>query len=231
MENTKVTYTPISEVIRERLIASGTRFYANDNISSAIHSEEEMKQLQDEVEGKMMQVLRSLVIDVEQDHNSHDTARRVAKMFIREIYSGRYMEAPRITSFPNAKNLDEMYTSGPITVRSACSHHMQSIIGKCWIGVIPGEDVIGLSKFNRVVDWFATRGQIQEEMTVQIADFLEGMIKPKGLAVVIKATHGCMICRGVKESTEASMTTSVMRGKLLENPAARAEFFQLAKVE
>lgn len=219
-------YRP-SQTIRARLISAGKPFKANDNISEAILDEMEMLELQKEVEARAMDLLKALVIDIEGDHNSKETARRVAKMFIREIYSGRYVAAPRVTSFPNAGHLDEMYTTGPITVRSSCSHHMQSILGKCWIGVIPGDNVVGLSKFNRIVDWFATRGQIQEEMTVQIADYLEEIIMPKGLAVVIKATHGCMICRGVKESLDAAMTTSVMRGKLLENYAARAEFFKL----
>lgn len=224
------TMKPISQVIRERLQASGVPFFANDNIGVHI-TEGERAALQSEVEGKVQEMLRSLVIDVDNDHNSRETAKRVAKMYIQEIYSGRYHEAPRITSFPNAKKLDEMYTTGPITVRSACSHHMQSITGKCWIGIIPGEDVIGLSKFNRVVEWFASRGQIQEEMTVQIADHIEKLVKPSGLAVVIKATHGCMICRGVKETAEASMTTSVMRGKMFDNHAARAEFFHLADIK
>lgn len=220
----------MSQTIRKRLQAVGIPFFANDNIGPYIN-EYERKALQLEVEEKVQDMLRSLVIDVDNDHNSRETAKRVAKMYIQEIYSGRYEEAPRITSFPNAKSLDEMYTTGPISVRSACSHHMQSIIGKCWIGIIPGEDVIGLSKFNRVVDWFASRGQIQEEMTVQIADHIEKLVKPSGLAVVIKATHGCMICRGVKETADAAMTTSVMRGKLFENHAARAEFFSLADIK
>lgn len=223
-------YVPISQVIRKRLIDSGVNFFANDHIGHLI-TEHERAALQEEVEGKVHSLLESLVIDVEHDHNSHGTAKRVAKMFINEIYAGRYHPQPRITSFPNAKHLDEMYTTGPITLRSSCSHHMLSVTGKCWIGVIPGENVIGLSKFNRIVEWFAARGQIQEELTVQIADHIEELVKPRGLAVVIKATHGCMVCRGVKEPANAAMTTSVMRGKLLENPAARAEFFQLAKVE
>lgn len=221
---------PISEVIRQRLLAADAKFFANDNIADYI-AKGDLELLQSEVETKMQEVLYSLVIDVDKDHNSHGTAKRVAKMFIHEVFAGRYHQAPRVTSFPNAKDLDEMYTTGPISVRSSCSHHMLSVTGKCWIGVIPGEEVIGLSKFNRIVDWFASRGQIQEEMTVQIADFLEELIRPKGLAVVIKATHGCMICRGVKEPADAAMTTSVMRGKLLEVPAARAEFFQLAGVK
>jgi GTP cyclohydrolase I len=221
---------PMSQIIRERLVAAGVPFFANDNISEHI-TENERTILQEEVEGKVRDMLNSLVIDIENDHNSMDTAKRVAKMYVQEIYSGRYQLPPRITSFPNAKSLDEMYTSGPISVRSVCSHHMQSVIGKCWVGVIPGEDVIGLSKFNRVVEWFASRGQIQEEMTVQIADHIEKLVKPRGLAVVIKATHGCMICRGVKESADAAMTTSVMRGKLFDNYAARAEFFQLINLK
>lgn len=216
--------------LTNRLKQTSTPFHANDNIHSIFSSEQELDALQVEVTARAEHFLRGLLIDVDSDHNTKGTAKRMAKMYLREVFKGRYLEAPVITDFPNAMNLDELYTSGPITIRSSCSHHFAPIIGKCWIGIIPGERVIGLSKFNRIVDWYASRGQIQEEMTIQIADFIEKQIKPKGLAVVIKATHTCMTHRGVKETLEANMSTSVMRGAFREDNKARAEFFSLAGI-
>jgi GTP cyclohydrolase I len=150
-------------------------------------------------------------------------------MLLHETFGGRYAPMPRLTSFPNAKHLDELYLTGPIAVRSTCSHHLMPITGECWIGVIPGEEVIGLSKFNRLVDWVMSRGQIQEEATVQIADLLEDLLKPKGLAVVVKAQHHCMTHRGVKAHDDSVMTTSVMRGYMRDKPEARAEFLSLLR--
>lgn len=175
-------------------------------------------------------LMKELYIDAPNDHNTRGTAMRVAKMYVTEVMKGRYDPQPDITAFPNALRLDELYTTGPITVRSMCSHHLVPIIGKAWIGIIPGEDtVIGLSKFNRLVDWVFSRPQIQEEASIQLADILEEIAKPKGLAVVVKATHMCMTWRGVRESQDAVMTTSVIRGAIKDVPAARAEFFSLIR--
>lgn len=220
---------PISSVLRARLQAGGSPFAANDNIAHVIQGNYELAALEQEVEDRMQDLLRALVIDTANDHNTRETAKRVAKMYLREVFKGRYLPAPDVTSFPNAKFLDEIYTCGPITVRSACSHHLVPIVGKCWIGVIPGERVIGLSKFNRIVEWVASRPQIQEELSVQIADYIENEIEPLGLAVVIKATHMCMTWRGVREPQESTMTNSVMRGYFRDNDSAKAEFMQLIK--
>lgn len=209
-----------------RLRTSGLPFKANDNISDVIF-EHEIPILQAEVERRAEHFLRGLVIDLENDHNTVGTAHRIAKMYLNEVFKGRYLPAPAITDFPNAKGLDEMYMTGPITIRSACSHHFVPIIGKCWIGIVPGDRVIGLSKFNRIVDWIASRPQIQEELVMQIADFIDDTIRPKGLAVVIEATHMCMTWRGVKEPMAAKMTTNVMRGVFRDKPEARAEFMSL----
>jgi GTP cyclohydrolase I len=217
----------IIDVLLARLAKSGTPFFANDNVSSAFHSEEDIQRLQDEVAKRAEHFLRGLLIDVDNDHNTKGTAARIAKMYVREVFKGRYLPPPAITSFPNAKKLDEMYISGPITIRSACSHHFVPIIGKCWIGIIPSENVIGISKFNRIVDWVASRPQIQEELVIQIADFIEKEIQPVGLAVVVEATHMCMTWRGVKESMESKMTNSVMRGAFRTDGAARTEFLAL----
>ena len=172
--------------------------------------------------------MESLIIDTKYDHNTIETAQRVAKMYLNEVFKGRYHKQPKVTDFPNAKNLDQIYTVGAISVRSACSHHLVPIIGKCWIGVIPSDRVIGLSKFNRIVDWVMSRPQIQEEAAIQLADTIEKLIKPKGLAVIIKAKHQCMTWRGVKDN-DTEMVTSVMRGIFRDTAEARSELMDLFK--
>lgn len=214
--------------ITNRLREHGVPFVANANIAEHLLPGE-LDTLQVEVEHRAQALLESLLIDTKNDHNTNGTAKRMAKMYLREVFAGRYLPQPRLTDFPNVGRLDELYVTGPITVRSACSHHFCPIMGKAWIGVVPGEKVIGLSKFNRLVEWLCSRPQIQEEMVVMVADALERIVKPKGLAVVIEATHSCMTWRGVKESGDAVMTTSVMRGAMRDKPEARAEFLSLIK--
>ena len=138
-----------SEIIKARLNESKKRYYCNDNISEAMEGIN-FDDLVNEVAEKMQGVLESLVIDTENDHNTHDTARRVAKMFVRETFGGRYSPEPAVTAFPNANAYDEVYVTGPITIRSTCAHHFQGIKGRAYIGVFPGKNVIGLSKFNRI---------------------------------------------------------------------------------
>jgi len=206
-------------------LALGRSFAANDTIGHLIEPGEQ-EELEEEVAGHVRALLDALVIDRQHDHNTQDTARRVAKMLIRESMAGRYTECPAITDFPNARGLDEIYTVGPITVRSMCSHHLVPIVGQAWLGIIPTERVIGLSKFTRLVGWVMARPQIQEEATVQIADLLEEALKPRGLALVVKAEHLCMTWRGVRDAGTA-MVTSVMRGAFRDKEAARAEFLSL----
>jgi GTP cyclohydrolase IA len=215
----------LSTKIAQRLRENNVRFFCNDNISNHI-TEEERAALQDEVEQNMQKVLSSMVIDTDNDHNTKETAHRVAKMFMNEIFGGRYDEIPKVTAFPNANSYDELYVTGPITVRSTCAHHFQPIKGKCYIGVFPGKKVIGLSKFNRIVEWIASRPQIQEEMTTQIADAIEAATEAAGIAVLVQAEHGCMTNRGVKEH-DSDMTTSVLRGTLRESIEQRQEFFSI----
>ena len=219
--------TPISVRIRERVQAAGRSFNANDNIADFIEPGE-MDLLLDEVEAKMQGVLDSMVIDTEGDHNTQSTARRVAKMYLGEVFKGRYVNAPTITEFPNAEHLNELMIVGPITVRSACSHHFCPVIGKIWIGVMPNEhtNVIGLSKYARLVDWVMGRPQIQEEAVVQLADLIMEKTQPDGLAVVMEASHFCMSWRGVREM-DSKMINSVMRGVFLTNPTLRREFLSL----
>jgi len=173
-------------------------------------------------------VLESLVIDTESDHNTQHTARRIAKMYLTEIFRGRYSLMPTITEFPNLEHLNELMIVGPITVRSACSHHLCPIIGKVWIGVMPNEhsNLIGLSKYTRLCDWLMSRPQIQEEAVARLADLLQERIHPDGLAIVMEADHFCMQWRGVKD-TESKMINSVMRGSFLKDANLRREFLAL----
>lgn len=219
--------TPVSVKIRQRLAAAERRFYANDNIAEFIEPGE-LELLLDEVESKMQTVLDSLVIDTHNDHNTHNTARRVAKMYLNEVFRGRYVTAPAITEFPNAKHLNELMIVGPITVRSACSHHLCPVMGKIWIGVLPNKDtnVIGLSKYARLVDWIMGRPQIQEEAIIQLADLIVDKTRPDGLAVVMECSHFCMSWRGVREN-DSKMLNSVMRGAFLTDPQLRREFLSL----
>ncbi len=219
--------TPVSVKIRERLLAANKRFHSNDNIAEFVQPGE-LESILDEVEHKMQGVLDSLVIDTEHDHNTSDTARRVAKMFVQEVFRGRYVHAPTITEFPNAEHLNELMIVGPITVRSACSHHFCPVIGKIWIGVLPNEhtNVIGLSKYARLAEWVMGRPQIQEEAVVQLADLIQEKTQPDGLALVMEATHYCMAWRGVKDMNSL-MINSVMRGAFLKDPNLRREFLSL----
>ena len=217
----------VSARIRERLIASGHSFLANDNIADFIEPGE-LPELQDEVADKFRELLRSLVIDIDNDHNTHETAERVAKMYLQEVFKGRYHQQPKVASFPNVKKLDEIYTVGPITVRSACSHHFVPIMGNCWIGIKPGSRVIGLSKFTRVADWVFSRPHIQEEAVMILADEIEKLCEPQGLGIIVKAQHYCMKWRGVKEP-QTSMINSVVRGDFRHDPSLKQEFFELIR--
>ncbi|CAM4054715.1 GTP cyclohydrolase I [Comamonas aquatilis] len=219
--------TPVSVKIRERLQAANKRFHANDNISEFIEPGELEKML-DEVQEKMQGVLDSMVIDTVHDHNTRATARRVAKMYLNEVFRGRYVTQPAITEFPNAEHLNELMIVGPITVRSACSHHLCPVIGKIWVGVLPNKNtnVIGLSKYARLVDWIMGRPQIQEEAIIQLADLIMDKTRPDGLAVVMEASHFCMSWRGVREM-DSKMLNSVMRGAFLTNYELRREFLSL----
>ena len=219
--------TPVSVKIRERIAAARKRFNANDNIADFIQPGE-LDALLDEVSEKMQAVLDSMVIDTQNDHNTEDTARRVAKMYLKEVFAGRYAQVPKITEFPNAEHLNELMIVGPITVRSACSHHFCPVIGKIWIGVMPNEhtNVIGLSKYARLAEWVMGRPQIQEEAVVQLADLIQEKTQPDGLAIVMEASHYCMSWRGVKDM-DSKMINSVMRGVFLKDNNLRREFLSL----
>jgi GTP cyclohydrolase I len=221
----------VSQRIRARLQAKQQQFHANDNIAEFIEPGE-LEELTKEVASKMAGVLESMVIDVEHDHNTRETARRVAKMYVNEVFRGRFVPIPKVTEFPNASHLNELMIMGPITVRSACSHHLCPIMGRLWIGVMPNvqSNLIGLSKYSRLVEWIMTRPQIQEEAVIQLADILVSRVNPDGLAVVMEADHFCMHWRGVKDNA-SKMTNSVMRGVFLKDGALRREFLSLINLK
>ncbi len=218
---------PASERIRYRLVAADRRYHANDNIAAFVR-EGELDELKAEVRAKLDEVLQALVIDTESDHNTQETAKRVAKMYVEEIFAGRYQAMPSVTEFPNAERLNELMIVGPITVRSACSHHLCPILGKVWIGLLPNEhsNLIGLSKYTRICDWIMSRPQIQEEAVTMLANELQERVKPDGLGIVMEADHFCMHWRGVKDN-QSAMVNSVMRGAFLKDPNLRREFLSL----
>ncbi|MEO9103111.1 MAG: GTP cyclohydrolase I [Burkholderiaceae bacterium] len=218
---------PVSVRIRERVVAARKRFNANDNIADFLEPGDHERLLK-EVTQKMQGVLNSLVIDTDSDHNTHNTAQRVAKLYVNEVFRGRYVPAPALTEFPNVERLNELMIVGPITVRSACSHHFCPVIGKLWIGVLPNEhtNVIGLSKYARLAEWVMGRPQIQEEAVVQLADLIQERTQPDGLAIVMEASHFCMAWRGVKDM-DSKMINSVMRGAFLKDSNLRREFLSL----
>jgi GTP cyclohydrolase I len=216
-----------SDRIRERLVQARARFHANDNIAEFI-AEGELDELRDEVARELQGVLRALVIDTENDHNTSDTANRVARMFVNEVFKGRYERMPPVTDFPNISRLNELMIVGPIRVRSACSHHLCPILGRVWIGILPNEhsNLIGLSKYARICDWIMSRPQIQEEAVMMLANELQERVQPDGLAIVMEADHYCMHWRGVKDD-DSMLTNSIMRGSFLKDASLRREFLSL----
>lgn len=195
--------------------------FSNDN---HVKTTTELSEMEKKVTSSLADALTHLGIDIKADHNTKDTAQRIAKMWIHEKFAGRYQAAPKITVFPNVKNVDQLMTIGPITLKSTCSHHFVDFIGECWIGILPNDKLIGLSKYARIVNWFARRPQIQEELTAQITHWIEEQLAPKGVAVIIKAKHFCCHCRGVEDENMAFITAEV-RGKLRTNESLKTEFY------
>ena len=174
--------------------------------------------------------LDALKCDWRNDPNSDNTPHRVAKAYVNDLWAGRYNGAPNITAFPS-DGYDGMVFEGGIPLTSMCSHHHQTIMGKVHVAYIPGADskVIGLSKLNRLVEHFARRGAIQEQLTVAIHNSIETIISDNnGVAVMIDATHNCVSCRGVKHGG-ASMKTSKLTGAFKNDPATRNEYYEFVK--
>lgn len=222
--------TPISQTIRNRLEAADKRYWAGDNISDYINPGEH-ELLVDELEVKFEEVLQSLVIDTETDPNSQGTARRLAKMYVYELMSGRYDPTPNATAFPN--DTDGKY-EGMLVVRSelksVCSHHHQPVTGVAYIGIIAGPKLIGLSKYTRIAQWCARRGTLQEELCMDIAREIEFATGSRDVAVYIQATHGCCENRGIMAHSSLTQTT-VLRGAFKDDPATKKEFFDNVKLQ
>jgi GTP cyclohydrolase I len=220
----------ISETIRNRIQSAGGRYWAGDNISEYILPEE-YDPLIDELHARFDAVLDSLVIDRENDPNSKGTGRRMAKMYVNEIMSGRYNPPPDATAFPN--DGDERY-EGMLVVRSElksmCSHHHQTVTGVAYIGIIAAKKLIGLSKYTRIAQWCARRGTLQEELCNDIAREIQKATASGDVAVYVQATHGCCENRGIMAHSSLTQTT-VLRGAFYNDPATKNEFFENIKLQ
>ena len=220
----------ISENIKARLEQNGIRYWANDNISEYI-SEDEKQKLIDEAVPAFENVLQSLIIDTKTDPNSRDTARRMAKMYINEIMSGRYDPMPNPSAFPNY--IENGY-EGMLVVRSelksVCSHHHQPVSGVAYIGIIAGPKLLGLSKYTRIAQWCARRGTLQEELNVMIADQIQQTTGSEHVGVHVQATHGCCENRGIKAHSSLTQTT-VLRGAFKNDPGTKKEFMDNVKLQ
>jgi len=213
----------VSEKIKQRLTAAGAKFHANDNIAAHIE-QGELPLLEQELAQSFASVLNSLVIDTDNDPNSKNTAKRLAKMYLTELMSGRYESRPDATAFPNVG--EHAYT-GMLVIRSelksVCSHHHQPVNGVAYIGIIPNGQVIGLSKYTRIAQWCARRGTLQEALCNSIADEIQKATGAKDLGVYIQATHGCCENRGIMAHSSLTQTT-VLKGAFKDDVGTKKEF-------
>ncbi len=218
-----------SDKIRERLEANNVRYWANDNIADYIE-EGEKQELIEEATEAFENVLQKLLIDTKTDPNSMDTGRRMAKMYINEIMSGRYDPMPNPSSFPNY--IEGGY-EGMLVVRSEltslCSHHHQTVKGVAYIGIIAGPKLLGLSKYTRIAQWCAMRGTLQEDLNVMIADAIQKETGTEHVGVYVQATHGCCENRGIRAHSSLTQTT-VLRGSFKED-AVKKEFIDNVKLQ
>ena len=220
----------ISEVIRKRIEINGGRYWAGDNISKYIQPDE-YDLLISELTAKFNSVLDSLVIDRENDPNSNGTGKRLAKMYINEIMSGRYDPAPDATSFPNDGN--DRY-EGMLVVRSelrsVCSHHHQPVNGIAYIGIIAANRLIGLSKYTRIAQWCARRGTLQEELCNDIAREIQKATGSENVGVYLRMTHGCCENRGIM-AHDSSTTATVLKGAFYCDSGTKKEFFDTLSLQ
>jgi GTP cyclohydrolase I len=220
----------LAQAIREQMKSSGKRFWAGDNISDFV-DEEQKQVLIDEATLAFEGVLDALLIDRENDPNSHGTARRLAKMYFNEIMAGRYDPAPDATAFPNdsADRYEGMLVVRS-ELRSMCSHHHQPVAGVAYIGIIAAQKLIGLSKYTRIAQWCARRGTLQEELCNDIAREIEKATGAQDLGVYIQATHGCCENRGIMAHSSLTQTT-VLKGAFKDDPGTKKEFFDNIKMQ
>ena len=174
--------------------------------------------------------LTALGVDWQNDPNSKDTPRRVAKAYVNDLWKGRYECLTSVVSFPS-DGYTGLVFEGNIPVTSMCSHHHQQISGRVHIAYVPTEQgrVIGLSKLNRIVEHFGRRGAIQEQLTVAIHNAVDRICEGnQGVAVMIEAGHSCVSCRGIKHQG-ANMITSKLTGTFMTEDACRNEFYEFVK--
>jgi GTP cyclohydrolase I len=218
------------EEIKTKLEEAGIRYWANDNISEVLE-EGDKQQLIEEAVPAFENVLQTLLIDTKTDPNSQDTARRMAKMYINEIMSGRYDTMPNPSAFPNY--IEGGY-EGMLVVRSEltslCSHHHQTVKGVAYIGIIAGPKLLGLSKYTRIAQWCARRGTLQEELNVMIANKIQEITGTDHVGVYVQATHGCCENRGIRAHSSLTQTT-VLRGAFKDEPDVRKEFIDNVKLQ
>jgi GTP cyclohydrolase I len=218
-----------TELLRNKLINNKIRYWAGDNISSILN-DADREFIIEEATKAFEGVLDALLIDRENDPNSKGTAKRLAKMYVQEIMAGRYFPRPDATSFPNVGNAAY---KGMLVVRSElksmCSHHHQPVSGVAYIGIIPEDKVIGLSKYTRIAQWCARRGTLQEELCNDIAREIKSATGSKDVAVYIQATHGCCENRGIGAHSSLTQTT-VLKGQFKEADVKK-EFFDNVKLQ
>jgi len=219
-----------SQEIKQRLQDAGQRFWAGDNISAYLQDGDK-EALIEELTPKFEAVLDGLVIDRENDPNSQDTGRRLAKMYIKELMAGRYNPMPNATAFPN--HMNDRYT-GMLVVRSelksVCSHHHQPVAGVAYIGIIAADTLIGLSKYTRIAQWCARRGTLQEELAMDIAREISNATGSKDVGVYIQATHGCCENRGIMAASSLTQTT-VLKGAFNDDTGTKKEFMDNIKLQ
>jgi GTP cyclohydrolase I len=219
-----------SDQLKARLKEGNIRYWAGDNISQVMQAGDK-EELIEELVPKFEAVLDSLLIDRENDPNSMDTGRRLAKMYIKELMSGRYDPIPNATAFPN--HIEEGY-KGMLVVRSeltsVCSHHHQPVKGVAYIGIIAAEKLIGLSKYTRIAQWCARRGTLQEELCNDIASEIMKATGSPNVGVYIQATHGCCENRGIMAHSSLTQTT-VLKGAFKDDMSTKKEFMDNIKLQ
>ena len=220
----------VCDQIRQRIQAAQGRYWAGDNISAWLQPGER-EALIDETTWAFEQVLDCLVIDRHNDPNSKGTARRLAKMYLNEIMSGRYEPAPDCTAFPNDS---ETRYEGMLVVRSElrsmCSHHHQPVSGVAYIGILAANKLIGLSKYTRIAQWCARRGTLQEELCNDIAREIMRVTASQDVGVYIQATHGCCENRGIMAHSSLTQTT-VLNGVFRTDSGVKKEFMDNIKLQ
>jgi GTP cyclohydrolase I len=200
---------------------------SNGNIP---RTEEEQEHMIQEAAKHYGMFLTSLGFEWQGDEQTKDTPRRVAKAWVHDLIKGSISNPPKISTFPNDENYNGIVVQTNIPIVSMCAHHNLAFTGHAHVGYIPGSVVIGLSKLNRIVEWFSRRPQMQESLTQQIHDFINNTMEGNsGVAVSIECRHTCCSHRGIKHPS--TMVTNKMSGTFMDNSdLSREEFFDAIKL-